>query len=267
MEPDEDRYLGNQDLTSWTRPVGQAAAKASASAGSRIGAHPALIITLVIGAGLAAALTLVFAEIYDAVTDKDGIAGLDRPLLNYAMSLRTPFLDSAATDYTNIGGTIGMPILASLIMLALALKRRSWTPVILIGGAGLGSLLMTIAGKAIFGRVRPPLSDAVPPFEHSPSFPSGHSLNSFVIAGIVAYLLILRRRSTHGRVITITVAAIFALTIGLSRVFLGHHWFTDVVAAWVLGAAWLSLVITAHRLYLSNRKRGIPDLEPLPRRA
>ncbi|CAN5355409.1 hypothetical protein BH09ACT1_BH09ACT1_07890 [soil metagenome] len=267
MDSDEDRYVGTQDLAHWYTPVGRGAARLAQLVGRRIGAHPTLIITLVIGAGIAAALTFVFAEIYDAVTDKDGIAGLDRPLLDFAMSLRTPWLDSVATDYTNIGGTIGMPILAVLVMLTLALRRRSWTPVILIGGAGLGSLLMTIAGKAIFGRARPPHIDAVPPFETSPSFPSGHTLNAFVIAGIVAYLLILRRRSTHGRVITITVAAVFALTIGLSRVFLGHHWFTDVVAAWVLGAAWLALVITAHRLYLSNRQRGIPDLERLPLRA
>jgi membrane-associated phospholipid phosphatase len=48
-------------------------------------------------------------------------------------------------------------------------------------------------------------------------------------------------------------AAIFAATMGLSRVYLGHHWLTDVLGAWALGAAWLSLVITAHRLYLTTR--------------
>ena len=53
---------------------------------------------------------------------------------------------------------------------------------------------------------------------------------------------------------TIAVAVLFAVTIGFSRVFLGHHWFTDVLAGWVLGALWLAIVITAHRLYLTVRK-------------
>lgn len=79
-----------------------------------------------------------------------------------------------------------------------------------------------------------------------------------VVAGVVAYLIILRRRSTHGRAITVTVAAVFALTIGMSRVFLGHHWFTDVLAAWVLGAAWLAIIITSHRLYITTKAGRAP---------
>lgn len=146
---------------------------------------------------------------------------------------------------------------------AVALRRRSWTPVILIIAAAGGSLLMTVAGKDLIGRTRPPMAAAVPPFEHSPSFPSGHTLNALVIAGIVAYLLLLRQHSRRTRILTVAVAVVFALTIGASRFFLGHHWFTDVLAAWFLGLAWLATVITAHRLYLTTRKRSpgtpIPD--------
>lgn len=94
---------------------------------------------------------------------------------------------------------------------------------------------------------------AVPPYETSPSFPSGHSLNALVIAGIVAYLLVMRQERTRTRVVTITLAALFAVSMGLSRVFLGHHWLTDVLVAWTLGLAWLAVVITAHRLFLTFR--------------
>ena len=60
-------------------------------------------------------------------------------------------------------------------------------------------------------------------------------------------------------------AIIWALAMGLSRVFLGHHWLTDVIFAWLLGAAWLTLVITSHRLFLTIRRaeppRGVAEAD------
>ncbi|WP_284978107.1 phosphatase PAP2 family protein [Arthrobacter sp. fls2-241-R2A-200] len=254
-EVNQDRFVGGQDLTRWKSPIGRFMVRIAQRITAFLGPYAALVITLAVGLAVVLALALVFGEVYESVTEADGVAGLDHPVLDAAKSVRSPALNVAVTAYTDIGGTIGMPIIAVVIMIWLALRRRSWTPVILIATAGLGSLLMTIAGKQLFGRARPNLSDAVPPYEHSPSFPSGHSLNSIVIAGIVAYIIILRLETTRARVVTILVASAFAITIGLSRVYLGHHWLTDVLAAWALGIAWLALVITAHRLYLTVRAR------------
>jgi membrane-associated phospholipid phosphatase len=113
---------------------------------------------------------------------------------------------------------------------------------------------MTVVGKAVVGRVRPALADAVPPYELSASFPSGHTLNSVAIAGVVAYLLVRRQQTTWSRILTVACAAGFALAMGLSRIYLGHHWLTDVLVAWALGLGWLTVVITAHRLLLTLRK-------------
>jgi undecaprenyl-diphosphatase len=251
----QDRFIGTTDLTRWYTPFGRVLAGAIGAIAGRIGPYATLILTIVVGAGIAVALSVIAVEVYDAVTDSDGVAGLDRPLLDYALTLRSPIWDGVVTGYTDIAGTVGMPAIAVIAIVVLAVHRRSWTPVVLIVAAGGGSLLMTIAGKELIARDRPPLADAVPPFEYSPSFPSGHTLNAVVVVGIVAYLLILRRHSRRARVTLGTAAVLFAITVGISRVYLGHHWFTDVVAGWLLGAAWLSLIITAHRLYLTTRKR------------
>lgn len=260
----DDRFVGKTDLTHWYTPIGRLLQAIAHWLSGRLGANTALIVVLLIGMVIVTVLSVIVVQVYDAVTDKDGVAGLDQPMLDFAISLRSPVADTVVTGYTEIAGPIGMPLIAITVLLILSIHRRSWTPAILIIAAGVGSLLMTIAGKGLVGRVRPDLTEAVPPYEYSPSFPSGHSLNAVVIAGIIAYLLILRQYSSLARAATITIAALFAITIGFSRVFLGHHWFTDVVAGWALGALWLAMVITAHRLYLTVRKRHAEHIDKSP---
>ncbi len=240
-------------------PVGRRAATLATAAGQRVGAQPALAIVLAVGVAVAFAMSFLVARVYDAVTEDDGVATLDLPVLQDAMQLRTPWLDGFAAGVAYLFGPVGMPCLAAAAILLLTLARRSWTPAILVVGAGLGSLLMTVAGKDIIGRHRPPRVDALPPYEHSPSFPSGHSLNATVVAGVVGYLLWLHRRTLLAKIACVVVPAVIAAVVGLTRILLGAHWFTDVLAAWLLGAAWLAVVVTAHRLYLTARERGAPE--------
>ena len=219
-----------------------------------VSAHAVLAITAAVGAVLVTGFTIAGAEVYEAVTEDEGVAGLDRPVLDLAIRLRSARLDRALTAFTHLGGPTGMTIIASMITLRMVWRWRSRTPLILMIMAVAGSLLITLVGKAVVGRNRPPLADAVPPYESSPSFPSGHALNSTVIAGMVAYLLLRRWSSIFARLLTVVVALAWAISIGLSRVFLGHHWLTDVMFGWLVGLAWLSVMITAHRLFLSVRR-------------
>lgn len=254
-EVEVERHVGTKDLTSWRSRVGQAGAAIVHRVSELLGPHAALVLVLAVGAVVAALATLAAAGVYDAVTESDGVAGLDRPVLAAFVAVRTPWLNTAVTWYTNLGGVIVMPIIAVVAIAVLTFRRRNWAPLLIIGAAGAGSLLMTIVGKGLVARVRPGFNDAVPPFEQSPSFPSGHTLNATAIAGAIAYMLILRQSRRVARVATIAVAVLFAVSIGISRIYLGHHWFTDVLVAWMLGVGWLAVVITAHRLYLTARHR------------
>jgi len=257
--PRRTEDVGRPAVTHWYTPVGRRAAAAATDVGHRIGAHSFLTVSLGVGVAVAFVMAFLVARVYDAVTEDDGIASLDVPLLHAAMRLRSPWVDGFSAGIVYVFGPVGMPLMAVAAILVLALRRRSRTPLILIAGAGVGSLLMTVAGKDVIGRHRPPLADAVPPFEYSPSFPSGHTLNATVVAGVVGYLLWLHRRTLVAKILCVVVPVGVAVVVGLTRVLLGAHWFTDVVAAWLLGAAWLALVITAHRLYLTARARGAPD--------
>src|SRR3978361_182612 len=153
-ELQEDRFVGGQDLTRWTTSGGQALARAVRKISSILGPHAALILTLAVGAVIAAVLTAVFSEVYESVVDADGVAGLDHPVLDAAKSVRSPALNLVITGYTDIGGTVGMPVLALVTTVVLALRRRSWTPAILIVIAAAGAFVVTIPGHKLVGRAQ-----------------------------------------------------------------------------------------------------------------
>ncbi|WP_380169191.1 phosphatase PAP2 family protein [Jannaschia sp. R86511] len=224
-----------------------------------------LLLLLVVGGGVFAAAVAASAEVYENVQESDDLAGLDQPVLDAMVQARSPGLDQLVTAYTDLGGVVWAPVATALLVAGLALLWRSWTPVVLMVVATAGSLAMTSVGKVVIGRERPPTELAVPPYETSAAFPSGHALNAVVIAGVVAYLLVLRTSSVGLGLLAVTAAVAHAVLMGLSRVYLGHHWLTDVVVAWFLGAAWLALVIVVHQLVLrrlahrSRRREAVLD--------
>lgn len=254
QESAREEHIGRRDLARWPSVVGRWLVQLTLVLARFASANTVLVVSVTIGAVLVTGLTAASAEIYDAVEDGDGISGLDRPVLDAFIAMRTATNVKMATVFTHLGGPLWMSMIASCVTVALTLLWRSRTPLMLMVIAVAGSLTMTGVGKVVVGRIRPPLSEAVPPLELSPSFPSGHTLNSTVIAGVVAYLVLRRLESTLARVATVACAAGWAVAMGLSRVFLGHHWLTDVAVGWTLGLAWVGVVVTAHRLFLTVRR-------------
>lgn len=220
-----------------------------------------VIITLLAALGLAALLVWGAGETLEAVSEHDGVALWDRPLLDWSIENRAPWLTTAVLWFTHTGGPVWQPIIMSAIAILLAWRWRDWTPVILLAITAAGALAITGAAKYAIGRARPPLADAVPPYEMSPSFPSGHTMTAVSLAGILAYLLI-RHMWDHPlwqRITVGVVAAVYALAMGFSRVFLGYHWMTDVLAATLLGIAWVGAVIACHVMWRRIRLRDTDD--------
>lgn len=272
LEPSEpERTIGARDLTAWRSPAGRWLRRMFGALAERVrNTDLAALMLLGLAAAVAVGGTVVAGEIYSAVLTDTGLALVDQPVLDRMVDIRTPGLNAVIATFSATGGTLWMTLITAAAVTGLCLLWKRWTPLVLMVIAVTGSLAMTIAGKRISGRARPPLELSIPPPETSASFPSGHSLNSLVIAGIGVYLLVSHLVSAVARAVTVTVGVLYAAAMGLSRVYLGHHWLTDVLAAWCLGLAWLAVVITCHRLWLTQHRdhalgpRPEPNPEPSP---
>ena len=143
--------------------------------------------------------------------------------------------------------------LGLVLVVVLARQRRDRLAVwvgVTIGGSG----LVSGGAKLLFGRDRPVLDTAV---ASAPglSFPSGHALGSIVGIGVLV-LLVESRLSRPARLAAVVAAVLVVLTVGWSRVGLGVHFVSDVLAGWLLGGAWLAATTIAFAV--RPRRSGAP---------
>jgi membrane-associated phospholipid phosphatase len=124
-------------------------------------------------------------------------------------------------------------LLAALAAVVLWI-RQAREAALFVVVAMVGAAVLEALGKALVGRARPVLAD---PVAHAAgnSFPSGHAMTSFVAFGVLAVLAAPRYRA-----LAIGVGAVAVILVGFSRIALGVHYVTDVLGAWLLGAAWLA---------------------------
>jgi membrane-associated phospholipid phosphatase len=241
-----------RDVRTWSSPPG---ALPTCTAGSRSALEPGQRRPLGSSPGglTVAATTAAAITVYDSVTGRFGVQRLDGPALKLGKRLRSPAMNSAASAIAYGFGPVGMPLLTLAAGASLSLRVRKGTPLVFVAAAGGGSLVMTLLGKRIVHRNRPPRRDAAPPYEHSPSFPSGHTINAASVGAVVAFLLVLQQQHSRSSELAVTVGAGATIaTVGASRVLLGAHWLTDVIMGWTTGLGWAAAVITTHRLHLTS---------------
>jgi undecaprenyl-diphosphatase len=146
------------------------------------------------------------------------------------------WLAHAAEDFTALGSVSVLATIALAVAGFLVMRRRALEAGLLILALA-GGLALSEGLKAVFGRERPP--DAYRAVEAlNPSFPSGHALLSAVVYLTLGAML---ARSTSSRAIrayVMAAAIMITLLVGITRVYLGVHWASDVLAGWCAGAAW-----------------------------
>jgi len=208
---------------------------------------------------VACAAAFLFVKLADEVREGE-TQRMDAWVLR---SLRTPadlavpigpaWLPPATRNLTALGS---VPVLL-LVVLAVAgflALARLWRNLLLVLGASGGGLLLMVALKRAFERPRPTM---VPPLtlETSASFPSGHAMMSAVVYLTIGALLAQLCPRWRERVYVITVAGVLTVVIGLTRLYLGVHYPTDVLGGWSVGLAWaLASALAARGLRKGSRQ-------------
>jgi membrane-associated protein len=196
-----------------------------------------------VGAGVAAA-TAATAALADAATEHDGLAAHDPTVASDVASNRTTFLTHLANAASFAGSEGSVAVLTVGVLLMLAGRRRIREAAVL--GAGMaGAALLVLGVKQLVDRARPGAALRLGGPDGSPSFPSGHTLMTAAFLGLLVWLVWPHLRTHTARAAVVASAGLAAWAVGASRVYLGYHWMTDVVAAWLVAAACLGTLLLA----------------------
>ena len=222
------RLTAPADDGPWTPPQLAAAPMAWSTVRMAIGVVGVIICLTILGS--------VARDVRDH--EANALDAIATPLLH---SFASPGLDTVMRAVTFLGSTTTLLPVFVLGFLCLVWLRRRRDALFLTVAIG-GSVALEGTMKLFFARPRPTLPWAQVLPDHS--FPSGHSMNSIVLYVALA-LLVWQIRGRPTGLVAVAVALVLSLMIGISRIYLGYHYFTDVLGGFLAGALWLFVVIAA----------------------
>ena len=202
----------------------------------------AVAATLVV----AAALFAFFVALSVASGPDSALSAWDRRVSDAFIAWRTSGRSQFFWAVTLLGNVAVLAALSVSAVVLLALWGERARAALVAGGMAIGWGISQ-AAKIIVDRARPPAADALIALPSSASMPSGHAFNTLVFLGLLVYLVFRWRdgRAAAAAVSAAVVAAVVAGLIGVSRVYLGVHWLSDVLGGWSLGGAWLAVLLAA----------------------
>lgn len=198
----------------------------------------------------------ITSEVREATSGETELIGtLDSSLLALFGTLRSPKLNEAAVNITALGSGTVLGIFVCVVILFLCLKRR-YLDTAQILGAALGSAALSYLMKAYFERPRPAVLTHLVDVQ-SYSYPSGHSLSGSAVYFTFSVVLFLNFKTRIERSIAIGASLIVISLISISRIFLGVHYLSDVIAGVLVGIGWAS-ALAAFRIFyeIENAKHA-----------
>lgn len=200
---------------------------------------------------IAALAVWAFAGLTQDVVGHDELALVDPLFENWVVAHRTAGVSSAMQIVTWLGSTAVIVPLMLVAVVGLVARRRDWRSAALLVAAVAGAAGLYNTVKPVVGQPRPPATLWIGHFGGA-AFPSGHATQGVAFYGMLA-LLLSTGRSLRARTLIWMSAAVIALAIGASRIYLGAHWLSDVLAGYALGTAWVALILAANLLITAAR--------------
>lgn len=204
---------------------------------------------------------LATGALVDGVLERGDLSVYDQPMLTWVVEHRTPVLTTVMTSVSLIGGEVVTSVLAAFVVLLLAWRRRRTEAVefgVALAIAEGASLLV----KHVLGRGRPPSLTVIGPWEQTMSFPSGHTIGTATFALMLSYLWWRGRPGWPRAVVGLVCSAAATVLMAASRLYLGDHWLTDVLASMSMAGAVVAVVVLGDQWWA--RRSTDPRRSALP---
>jgi len=222
-------------------------------AGNRLDPNTPLGFWLTFSLAVAGLAVWAFAGLTQDVVGHDEMALIDPDVETWVVAHRIAWLSSAMQVVTWLGSAAIIVPLMLAVLVSLVARRRDWRSAALLVVAVAGAASLYAIVKLAVGQSRPPAMFWIGHFDGA-AFPSGHATQTVAFYGMLAIILSVGRWP-RARVLLWLGAALISIVVGASRLYLGAHWLTDVLAGYALGAAWVALVL-ATSLWITARRGG-----------
>jgi membrane-associated phospholipid phosphatase len=226
---------------------------------ARLSPDSYLGLQLTVGAVVLTGFAWLFGGIAEDVVTGDPLTVIDVQVAQWFHSHAAPALTRVMLLVSDLNGVLAISVLAALTG-AVLVWRRAWSWLLILALTVPGGMLVNVLMKLAFHRARPS-------FEHpllvltSYSFPSGHVAGATLFYGFLAAMFVSRWGDWSQKVMAVLAAMAMIALVALSRMYLGVHYLSDVLAAFAEGAAWLTLCIVATRTW-SRYRMGVDPLAP-----
>ncbi len=214
-----------------------------------------------VGFGMFIIGSLIFAIIAYNLVYNGLLIELDLPLAKvfHAIALNSPKFIIHIMIGAYHAGLEGLEVILLLLGLYFIWKKFWLELVMLVVASGGGGLLFALLSN-IFMRARPFTLFSVRVWSESPNihgFPSGHAISIVILCGLLLYFFMPKIKSEMGKVLSIFTAFFIIIFIGFSRIYVGDHYLTDIIAGYALGFAWLGLACTIVELIFQKKNSVI----------